>query len=116
MSIHEIRPHFGGPSPKLKVDPEILEWGLRLLINEILVGRNIQVDVASYDTLSSENEWRIIIPPREYDVYRAVSSILKYKETVYSAHVKRGTMKPRQFTVNVWCRSNEEDRIIGSFD
>lgn len=119
MSIHEIRPQFtneGGPSPKLKVDPEILEWGLWLLMNEILVGRNIHVDVTARETLSSENEWRIVIPPREYDVYRTVSSILKYKEAVYSAHVRRGTMQPREFVVNVWCRPNGENAIVGSFD
>lgn len=119
MSIHEIRPQFtqdGGPSPKLKVDPRILRKGIQLLLNDIVLGRSIIVDVVVRETLSDRNEWRVCIPPRERDLYRAISNILKYKDAVYSAHVKRGTMQPREFVVNVWCRADDDNDIIGSFD
>jgi len=116
MSIHEITPQFGTPSPKLAIDPTILEAGLKYLLNEILVGRNIVVDVNVRDTASFQNEWRICIPPHEREVYRAISNILRYKDAVYSAHVKRGNMRPREYVVNVWCRSNDENGIVGSFD
>jgi len=116
MSIHEITPQFGVPSPKLKINPRILRRGIQLLLNDIVLDRNITVDIVVRDTLSAENEWRVCIPPHEPDIYRAVSSILNYKNAVYSAHVRRGTMQPREFVVNVWCRANDEDAIRGSFD
>lgn len=119
MSIHEIRPQFtrdGGPSPKLKVDARILRKGIQLLLNDIVRGRNIAVDVTVHDTLCDQNEWRICIPPHERDIYRAISNILTVKDSVYSAHIQRGTMQPREFIVNVWCRTSGENTIVGSFD
>jgi hypothetical protein len=119
MSIHEIRPQFtqdGIPSPKLKVDAGILRKGIQLLLNDILVGRNIAVDVSVRDTLSPRNEWRICIPPKEQDIYRAISNILAVKDAVYSAHIRRGTMQPREFQVNIWCRGKNEPAIVGSTD
>lgn len=116
MSIHEIQPQFGTSSPKFKVDPTILERGLFLLLNDIVLGRNIAVDVIVQDTLSDQNEWRICIPPNERDLYRVISNILTFKDAVYSAHVQKGTMKPREFIVNVWCRSHKDNAIIGSGD
>lgn len=112
MSAFELRPQFTS-RPRLKVDTNILSLRIQEILRETITGRGIAVDVTCRDVGEPINEWRVNIPPREAEIYSMVGSIVAHTNAIYSAHVECGTLRPREYTVNVWCTQKP---IIGSAD
>ena len=117
--VFEIQPQFSNervPRPKLNVDTDLLGSRIRRAVESVIQGRNIVVDVTSRNVGSPVHEWRVNIPPREPEIYVAVSRILSHIQAMYSAHLRCGDLSPQEFTIHVWCRPRRHAPIIGSID
>lgn len=114
----EKRPLIGGELEPVKVDVKTLGRRIQSSLASLVEGElsNIVVDVESRPTLSHAPEWRINVPAKMGRLYLATSELVSQADAFYREFVSLGAMEPRKFTVSVWCLSNNEEAIKGSFD
>lgn len=116
--MYEKRPTFNGGLEPVNVNVQTLSSRLqsslvRLFKDEL---SGLVVDVDSRPTLEAHSVWRLNVPPRSPKLYAAISNLCAETNAFYREFIELGTMEPREFTVSIWCLSNSESPIKGSFD
>jgi myo-inositol catabolism protein IolC len=115
--MREQRPTFSGELEPVKLNPQTLSVKLQASLNAMLSDElgGLAVDVDSRPTLGHAPEWRLNVPIKEPRLYAAISELVNQADMFCKTFVELGAMEPREFTVSVWCTSNN-GLIKGSFD
>lgn len=118
--MSEPRLTFSGELEPVKMDVQVLSRKLQTSLRAMLKGEpygeaNLVVDVDSRPSLSHAPEWRLNVPVKLPRLYGAISELVEQANEFCCAFVELGAMEPREFTVSVWCASDNK-LIKGSFD
>ena len=116
--MREARPTFNSELEPVKMDVFTLSNRLQSSLRNLLEGevQSLVVDVNSRPTTGPTPEWRVNLPVKLPRLYDSISKLVDQADLFCRTFVELGAMEPREFTVTIWCSTNNEAPIKGSFD